>query len=208
MGYATSPGYDPRQAHLTMRTFVAIDITEEIRRRLSGFMEKSRSFFPNARWVHPEGMHVTLKFLGEISVDQKQQIEAALHEIKAQTFEIKISELGFFPNPRSPRVFWAGIEAGNALPELASAIDEALIPLGFQKEKQSYKPHLTLARFKPGKRESAPAASAAALLEHPQPDFGTMTANEFFLYQSKLSPRGSTYTKLIRFGLEDHKSNG
>src|SRR5690349_12072690 len=116
-----------------MRTFVAIDIPPRIRERLSVFMEQRRASLPGARWVRPEGMHITLKFLGEISPEQKDAIETALHTIRWQPFAIAIRGLGFFPNPRSPRVFWAGIEADNALPALASAIDDALTPLGFQK---------------------------------------------------------------------------
>ncbi|HEX7960313.1 MAG TPA: RNA 2',3'-cyclic phosphodiesterase [Terriglobales bacterium] len=183
-----------------MRTFIAADITPEIRKRLSEFVDKTRASFPGARWARPEGLHITLKFLGEITADQKEQVEAAVRRIKSQHFEISIRGLGFFPNTRSPRVFWAGIEAGGQLPALASAVDEALLPLGFPKEKQSYNPHLTLARFNPGTK--ANAASAKSLLEAPPPEFGTMTANEFFLYQSKLSPRGSIYSKLTRFDLE------
>lgn len=184
-----------------MRTFIAIDITPEIRGRLSEFIDTTSTSFPAARWARPEGMHITLKFLGEITEEQKEEIEAAVRSIKSQSFEISIYGLGFFPTARSPRVFWAGIRAGDQLPALASAVDEALLPLGFAKEKQGYKPHLTLARFNPGTK--ANAASAKSLLERPQPEFGTMTANEFFLYQSKLSPRGSIYTKLTRFDLED-----
>jgi len=185
-----------------MRTFLAIDITPEIRERLSAFMERSRASLAGARWVRPEGMHITLKFLGEIQTDQKEQIERALPGVKSQPFQIAIRGLGFFPNARSPRVFWAGIEAGDALSRLADAIDETLAPLGFEKEKQAYKPHLTLARFNPDTKSSSLAASAKSQLGGTPPEFGTMTANELFLYQSKLSPLGPTYTKLTRFALE------
>jgi RNA 2',3'-cyclic 3'-phosphodiesterase len=187
-----------------MRTFIAIDITPAIRERLSEFLDKTRTSFAGARWARSEGMHITLKFLGEISAEQKEQVDAALLNIRPHPFEITIRGVGFFPNPRSPRVFWAGIEASDQLPALASAVDDALLPLGFQKEKQSYKPHLTLALFNPVSK--ANAAPARNMLERPQPQFGTMTANEFFLYLSKLSPRGSTYSKLTRFGLEDATS--
>ena len=185
-----------------MRTFIAIDITPEIRERLAAFMDRSRVSLAGARWVRPEGMHITLKFLGEIALDQKEQIERALPGVRSQPFPITFRGLGFFPNSRSPRVFWSGIEASNVLPNLASEIDEALVPLGFEKEKQAYKPHLTLARFNPGTKRGSLAASAQSLLERTPPEFGTMTANEFFLYQSKVSPRGAIYTKLTRFALE------
>jgi|SRR5262245_57731479 len=185
-----------------MRTFVAIDITPEIRERLARFMGQIQASLPGARWVRAEGMHITVKFLGEISAEQKDAIENSLRTINSSPFKIAIGGLGFFPNARSPRVFWAGIEADNALPTLAYAIDEALKSLGFEKEKQAYKPHLTLARLNPETKRTILAAATKRLLERTQPDFGTMTANEFFLYESKLSPRGATYTKLTRFGLE------
>ena len=191
-----------------MRTFIAIDITPEIRHRLTDFMPQIRPAFSSARWVRPEGMHITLKFLGEISAEQKNKIDAALSLIRAQPFEISVGHLGFFPNERSPRVFWAGIQAGDALPQLAAAVDAALAPLGFQKEKQAYAPHLTLARFNPGKKDVNPAVSAKSLLERPQPDFGTMTAKDFFLYESKLSPQGSRYSRLTRFQFEQHFETG
>src|SRR5215813_14240326 len=154
-----------------MRTFVAIDITLEIRERLSIFMEQIRKSLPGARWVRAEGMHITLKFLGEISPEQKNAVENALRTIKSSPFKIAIRGFGFFPNARLPRVFWADIEADDALPALASAVDEALMTVGFEKEKQAYKPHLTLARLKP--QRSRFADGAKSILEHTQPDFGT-----------------------------------
>ena len=195
-------GHASNKVDLIMRTFVAIDITPEIRERLAEFMEQNRGFLPGARWVRPEGMHITLKFLGEISPKQQDSIDRALHAVQSQPFVVAIRGLGFFPNSRSPRVFWAAIEADNSLPSLASAIDEALAPLGFQKEKQTYKPHLTFARLNPGTSRSNFGPAAKSLLERTQSDFGTMTADEFFLYESKLSPRGATYTKLTRFAFE------
>ena len=196
------PGHAPNEIDVDMRTFVAIDITPEIRERLTRFIEETRASLPGARWVRPEGMHITLKFLGQISLEQKDLIETAVSKIKSTSFPISIRRLGFFPNARSPRVFWAGVEANSSLPSLASAVDEALLPLGFQKENQAYKPHLTFARLNPGTRRSSLASAARSLLERTQPDFGTMSANEFFLYESKLSPRGATYIKLTRFNLE------
>ncbi len=184
-----------------MRTFIAIDITAEIRERLIEFVEKHRPLFANARWIRPEGAHITLKFLGEIDLEQKDRIEAALSRVKATPFDIRVRGVGFFPGTRAPRVLWAGTEAGEPLAALASYVEKELAPLGFAKEKQAYRPHLTLARLDPKKTKNS-ASAAQDLIERPQPDFGTMTATEFFLYQSKLSPHGSHYAKLARFVLQ------
>lgn len=105
--------------------------------------------------------------------------------------------VGFFPNARAARVFWAGVDGGEDLPQLASATNTALAKLGIAPEEKPYHPHLTLARA--GAR---PLRGLQSLLTEPPPQFGTMTAREFFLYQSQPQKGGSKYTKLERFGLE------
>ena len=107
-------------------------------------------------------------------------------------------------------MFWLGIEAGEQLAQLAKAVDEAVARTGVPRETNDYRPHLTLARSgsgrpqpMPGDRPSPPLRRLGEKLEgKPAPDFGTMTAREFFLYESKLSPGGARYTKIARFPLE------
>jgi 2'-5' RNA ligase len=118
---------------------------------------------------------------------------------------------GFFPNPRAPRVFWIGIEGGPKLTSLAAVVDEKLARQDIPKEEHAYTPHLTLARgaggsgsprrLKHDHRNSAFQHLQEKLAALPAPDFGTMTAREFFLYQSQTSPGGARYTKLASFGL-------
>jgi 2'-5' RNA ligase len=118
---------------------------------------------------------------------------------------------GFFPTAKSARVFWIGMEAGPELAALAASVDASMAPLGISKEERKFTPHLTLARSSGGsgapgrRREDGPRRTFEHLQEKlsalPAPDFGSMTAREFFLYQSRLSPKGSTYTKLARFDL-------
>src|SRR5262249_15377007 len=143
-----------------MRTFIAIDITPEIRGQIADFIQANRDALTGARWVRPEGMHITLKFLGEISPDQKESVEAVLGRIRSVPFDLTVSDLGFFPSERRPRVFWVGIEAPQALSLLASAIDDALLPLGFDQEKREFTPHLTLARLDPAARTGNPSSAA------------------------------------------------
>ena len=193
-----------------MRVFVALDIDDAIRQRLQLFLDGVRGFAPDARWVRPESMHVTLKFIGEKSAEAVAEIKQALGGIRAGVVEISFRGYGFFPTARAPRVFWVAIEAGPQLATLAKSVDEAVATLGIPKEEHAFSPHLTLARRggsgAPGWRKGdAPNQSFQRLQENlaamPAPEFGTMTAREFFLYESQLGRGGSRYTKLAGFGL-------
>src|SRR5215469_2777742 len=128
-----------------MRLFIALDIPAEIRKRMSEYMERARSSAPDARWARVEGLHVTLKFVGEAS-DALVQIKSALATIKAAPFEVKFESVGFFPNPKAARVFWIGVDGGEPLAQLAATVDAALEKLGIAREEKAYHPHLTLAR--------------------------------------------------------------
>jgi RNA 2',3'-cyclic 3'-phosphodiesterase len=189
-----------------MRLFVALDIDDNIRGRLSRFVDGVRGFSPEARWVRPESLHVTLKFIGEKTEPEADRIKQALQTIEAEEFEMKFCGYGFFPGAQAARVFWVGIEAGDQLSALAATVDRTLVQLDIPKEEHVFSPHLTLARRgggsgSPHKQKSDHPNQGFKKLQEklaalPAPEFGTMTAREFFLYQSKLSPKGSTYTKL------------
>ena len=179
-----------------MRLFIALDIPADVRTGLNSYMEGARSLAAEARWDRVEGLHVTLKFLGHVDDVALEHIKAALRLVKSPPFEVKFAGVGFFPNPNAGRVFWAGVDGGDHLPRLASSIDAALEKLGFQPETKPYHPHLTLART-----SSRPLRGLKPLLDEPPPQFGTMTAREFFLYQSQPQKGGSKYTKLERFVL-------
>jgi 2'-5' RNA ligase len=194
-----------------MRTFVALDIDDEIRQRIGRFMDGVRDFAPEAHWVRAESMHVTLKFIGEKPEEVVEKIKQALSAIQAGAIAMTFRGYGFFPSPRAARVFWVGIEAGPQLAALAGSLDSAMLSLGIPKEEHAFSPHLTLARGGGGsgnprrQKGDRPNRSFQRLQEKlaalPAPEFGTMTAREFFLYQSQLSPKGARYTKLQSFGL-------
>ena len=194
-----------------MRIFVALDIDAAIREHITRFIEGVSGFAPDARWVRPESLHVTLKFIGEKSEAAVEEINKQLGGVHASAVELKFRGYGFFPSATAPRVFWVGIEAGPELASLAALIDERLAALGTPREEHAFSPHLTLARGKGGsgsprwRHEDGPNRGFQRLQEKlsavPPPEFGTMTAREFFLYQSQLSPKGSKYTKLAGFGL-------
>jgi 2'-5' RNA ligase len=172
-------------------------------------MDELRRAVPNVKWVATESLHVTLKFVGEFPEPDLGEIKHVLSHVSGPPFQLSFRQAGFF-TPRSPRVFWVGIEAGPELKALALAVDQALEPLGIAREERAFTPHLTLAREGSGRPQGARSDRnkpkmyelKAKVETMPVPDFGTMLARQYFLYQSKLSPKGAQYTKLERFALE------
>jgi len=195
-----------------MRLFLALDIPAAIRDRISLFIEGVAGFAPHARWMKPESLHITLKFIGEQPEAALEPIKQSLSTIRASATEIHYHNYGFFPTAKSPRVFWIGVESGPQLAALAGTIDHTLSSLGIPKEPRPFSPHLTLARAAGASGSPRRAKTDAPnltfhhlqekLVARPTPDFGTMTPREFFLYQSQLSPKGSKYTKLGGFDLK------
>ncbi len=194
-----------------VRLFIALDIDDAIRERMAGFMDGLHGFAPDVRWVRTESLHVTLKFIGEKPTDFVTKVTEALGAIRVAPVEIAFRGYGFFPNAKSARVFWAGLHAGPELQKLAEAVDGVTASLGVEKEEHAFSPHLTLARKSGGagapRRQKGDGPNRVfqnlqeKLAALPEPEFGTMTAREFFLYQSQLSPKGSRYTKLQSFPL-------
>lgn len=193
-----------------MRIFVALDIDGDIGARIQRFMDGVSGFAPDARWVRPDSLHVTLKFIGNKSAAEVEEINQALALIPAGATQISFRGYGFFPTSRAPRVFWVGVDADPQLAAVAKAVDEATSALGVRTEEHAFSPHLTLARRgssgAPGWRKGDASNQSFQRLQKklaamPTPEFGTMTAREFFLYESQLAPGGSRYTKIGRFGL-------
>jgi len=180
-----------------VRLFIAITIPDEIRRELARFLPELRAIAPEIKWVRAENLHVTLKFLGQTDEAKQAAIERALAAVRnANTVSLEFRGLGFFPNEKKPRVFWAGTEASCNLKTLASDVDNTAHKLGFPPENRPFTPHLTLARFESphiSRRLSEEIAKNAAR------SFGTMTAGEFHLVESKLRPTGAEYTILHTF---------
>jgi 2'-5' RNA ligase len=196
-----------------MRIFIGIDLDPEVRERISRFLEGVESFAPDVRWVRPESLHITLKFIGEQTPERVEAITERLRRVDGGAFEIRSGGYGFFPTAKAPRVFWIGIHGGPQLAELAQSIDTATAELGIPREDRPYSPHLTLARGGGGRSSGSPkwrkgdgpnatfAVLEKRLAAMGELDFGSMTAHEFILFQSQLSPGGSKYTKLERFAL-------
>jgi 2'-5' RNA ligase len=165
-----------------MRVFIGLDIPDAIRSRIGEYMQSVRELAPDARWVRTESLHVTLKFVGETAENRVMEIQETLRQVKVPPFEIEFKNVGFFPNPRSPRVFWIGIHASEALPQLAAMMEQKLEKLGIAHEEKTYKPHLTLARASPGRATGRCFTRLQKMLDPDESlQFGTMTAQEFFL---------------------------
>jgi len=182
-----------------MRAFVAIDLADEIRAALAREQSRLQTACGrdrDLRWTRPEGLHLTLKFLGAVENERVASVMAALRALERfDPFKVEVEGFGFFPDARRPRVLWVGVEAPPALSELAARVETALEGLGFAREGRPFKPHLTLARFE--RPHAAPALTSA--IEHSPGSFGAFEVSEFFLFESRRRPGGAEYFKLARF---------
>jgi RNA 2',3'-cyclic 3'-phosphodiesterase len=180
-----------------VRLFIAIEIPTHVRDALALFIKELRSATPHAKWVRAENLHVTLKFLGHTDAGILAKIERALQTVHSpQPVTLEFSGLGFFPNEKRPRVFWAGMKRSANLAPLAEAIDRTMHQLGFPLETRPFAPHLTLARF------DSPSLSpklAEAVNQNRSRNFGSLTTRAFHLIESKLKPTGAEYTELQSF---------
>lgn len=167
-----------------MRLFVAVDPSASVRLRLADLIDRLRPLSPSARWVGPDGLHVTLAFLGEVESADVPRISAALESVAVgqAPFEIQATGLGTFGPPGRPRVLWVGIahREGDALMRLQAAVAAALAPLGHAPEERPFTPHLTLARARYPRGDPALAACAAGAPE----DYGTTASTSLLLYRS------------------------
>lgn len=180
-----------------MRLFIALEIPIEIRRNLEAFLNEMRELAPQAKWVRADNLHVTLKFLGETDATKLAEIKGTLQSVRSPLpVALDFRGLGFFPNEKRPRVFWAGMEASSNLRPLAEKIDRSLHSLGFPVEERPFAPHLTLARLNP---PGLPPKLGAAVKQHAARNFGSLTTHEFHLIESKLKSTGAEYTTLASF---------
>jgi RNA 2',3'-cyclic 3'-phosphodiesterase len=180
-----------------VRLFVALAIPESVQSNLAALIQEMRAVDGKAKWVRPENLHVTLKFIGETAPEKLDAIRTELSEVRSpQPVHLQFQGIGFFPNARRPRVLWAGMEASPNLAQLAADVDKAIAPLGFPLEVRAFTPHLTLARFDP---PGMSAALRAAAERNATRKFGILRGLEFQLIQSKLQPTGAEYTTLHSF---------
>lgn len=182
-----------------IRCFIAIELPAQIRQKLDDYLRPLKNEFSFVRWVRVEGIHLTLKFLGEISAKQAADIQNTLSLVKFDLprFKIRIEGSGAFPNQKHPRVIWLGLkqDAENPLYKLQKIIDNELHQIGFEKEKRRFSPHLTLGRLK-FNQDTQPLFKY--LNHHPFPPV-EFNVDAFTLIRSKLKPDGAIYTSLKKF---------
>lgn len=180
-----------------MRLFVALEIPSEVRENLAALIRELRAIAPQEKWVRAENLHITMKFIGEVAPEKLEPIRQALAGVRSDSpVKLDFRGLGFFPNEKHPRVFWAGIEATPNLPKLAADIETAMERLGIAREQRPFSPHLTLARFETRK---LPEKLQSAVRESMTREFGAFETKQFHLIESKLKPSGAEYTTLQSF---------
>jgi 2'-5' RNA ligase len=185
-----------------MRTFIAIDLDPEIKKALSLLVNELDKGQRNIRWVKYQGMHLTLKFLGEIGKEKAPEIENILRTISKRfdAFSLKFKGTGSFPpGMKNPRVLWVGIEEQETLRALQSQLEGELEKLGFPRERRKFHAHLTLGRVK---SLSNIKETLSVLEEYRDKNFGEMKADKISFIQSILKPTGAEYSILSEFELK------
>jgi 2'-5' RNA ligase len=186
----------------TVRTFIAIELDEELRATLQDLQDRLRGQLAprSVRWVRPQGIHLTLKFLGDTPVSRLEDIKVALAQAATEVgpFTFTVGGLGCFPNTQRPRVVWVGLqEPTGALVRLRDAVEAQVAPLGFPTEKRRFSPHLTLGRVqrRASKSEVREIGKVVAASE-----IGTVDEMDVTVVchiKSDLRPSGAVYTTLL-----------
>ena len=185
-----------------MRAFVAVELPQKIREAIAVCIADLKSAGADVKWVETGNLHLTLKFLGEITKPQAAQLKEALMQTAAglSSFTLRIEGIGAFPRTTSPRVIWLGVREGEkSLAALAERVEETCVGLGFKKGERPFSAHLTIGRVRSRER-LAPLIKRLQLAEfcatEPAP------VEKITLFQSLLSPKGSSYVSLaeIRLG--------
>ena len=176
------------------RLFVAIDLPPDIVAQLQELCYG----VPGAKWVQPEQMHLTLRFIGEVDGGIFRDIKEGLGAIKSPLFSLQVKGLGFFPPRKTPRVLWAGLAPVEEISGLRNRIENVLVGMGLEPEGRKYSPHITLARL-----HDTPLARLGRFLAgnslFATPEF---PVSEFHLYSSALTSKGAVHTIEASYSLQ------
>ncbi|MGD8540476.1 MAG: RNA 2',3'-cyclic phosphodiesterase [Candidatus Aminicenantes bacterium] len=185
-----------------MRTFVAIDLEHELKINISQLIKKLDNHKPNIRWIREQGMHLTLKFIGEIPEDKASDIRSVLMDLalKHERFPLKLVGTGRFPpRSQSPRILWVGVEENHKLIDVQKEVELMLEKLAIKREKRKFFPHLTLGRVK-SNENIMPVLDE--LLRNKDTEFGRMEVEKITLFKSTLKPTGAEYSALANIDLK------
>jgi 2'-5' RNA ligase len=170
---------------MSIRLFVGIPMPDEVLDRLL----ELEGGVPGARWLEPDAIHLTLRFVGEVDGHAFRDIRMALAEVRRESFEMALKGVGFFP-PRGPlRILWAGVAPQPKLVELRNAVERAVVRSGQEPERRKFHAHVTLARL----NGSPPGRVARFLENHALFRTEPFLVDHFLLYSSTLHPKGSQY---------------
>ena len=183
-----------------MRLFAALELPEDLLSRIGGLLDELRVEMPSVHWARPAGLHLTLKFLGEVA-DRKvdpicEGLDGAVRGAPG-IVTMEIEGLGIFGDRKRPRIVWAGVQdrSGN-LGRLQGEVETACAALGFESESRAFQPHLTLARLKRAQPKLGRALASRAGIK-----LGAASVESLTLMQSILKPDGALYVPLKRFSL-------
>lgn len=184
----------------TFRTFIAVELPSSLQSKLGQLQEDLRKSNADVSWVKPENIHITLKFLGNITAEKIEELKKALDKIagSSSSFSLKAKGIGVFPKPSFPRVVWVGIENQEKLKELALMVEDELSKIGFQKEQREFTAHLTIGRVRSPKNKETLRQLIEKTAFAPE---DIIEAKRIILFQSTLTPKGSVYTPLFEADL-------
>lgn len=185
----------------TVRAFIAAQIGDKLREALSGVIDELKKSDPYVKWIKPENLHVTLKFLGEVEADKIDAIKSEMQNIAAsdKPFSLSVSGIGVIPNPRYPRVVYSNlVDNDQKLKNLSQRLDEAMTLLGFEPEERDFLPHLTIGRVKSFKAKSL---LIMKIREFHKREIGTLDVRSVRLIKSELMPAGAIYTEMANAAL-------
>ena len=189
-----------------MRLFAALAIPTEVREKIAVLIRELRVVDANPKWINPDNLHVTLKFIGEVAPEKAAEIGDALFIVQTQQQAVvEFGDVGFFPDARRPSVVWVGIQPPQFLSSLAAEVNHVLAALGIPREEKPFVPHLTIARFK--ETRLSPALRTD-IEKRKSRKFGTLTTGEFHLIESKGKSTGAEYTTLRSFRFAPEESKG
>lgn len=180
----------------TIRSFIAIELNQEIQQELGNLQAQLRKSDADIKWVKPENIHLTLRFLGNIDSSQIVDIKKVLNNLSTQTqsFQMNLSKIGAFPNLNYPKVIWVGVEEGkNQLIEINENLESRLEKNGFSRENRSFHPHITLGRVKSQKNRDRLKFQIQSINFLSK---NKMIAQKITFFKSILAPEGSIYASL------------
>lgn len=179
-----------------IRSFLAIELPETIRRKIGEVQKELKLSHADVRWVNPENIHLTLKFFGNIDESRIDPIAKSLEGLIQTTsaFSLSIRGMGSFPHFKNPRVIWMGLKEGKeVLVALQEKVDGELKKIGFEPEERDFHPHLTLGRAKSSRGRDE---LIGRMEKYQEEEFGNIRVERIVLLQSVLKPSGPVYTLL------------